>query len=201
MYCEKCGSPNTEGASFCSECGARLGEPSEKEAAFAAAKAKGAQENNDTESSSAWGGYAGGLSPEEEQLIGEKLEYYAPRFVQMRAMGSKISWNWCGMFIFPYWAIYRKMYKECVIYIVAINLLSWATGGIFFSLPIYIGAGMFANWLYFRSVSAHAVNVVSMPQVQKEAYIKKFGGVSSTNVKILMAIVILWSIVTAIIGL
>lgn len=205
MYCKKCGYPNAEGAAFCTECGAALEQPEhakQEDAAYAAQTANqgaGAAESETTHSGAeagdhaGWGGYAGGLSPDEERLIGEKLEYYAPRFAQMRT-GAKISWNWCSFFVFPAWAIYRKMYKECIIYVVAEELLSLALGSIYPGLFISILLGMFGNYLYLRSVSAHAVEMTSMPQVQKDAYAVKFGGVKSTNVWLLLLALLVWSL-------
>lgn len=208
MYCTQCGAPNPEGAAFCADCGAPLSaQNSAENDAAGTAKAEdkadaqsagqaaqgAADENRQAGPQAAQGANrAGGLSPEEIELIGPNAEYYAYKFSALRMGGGMISWNWCAALFFPYWAIYRKMYKEAIGFIVLSEALSWIMGGMYPGIVISILLGMFGNWFYLRSVSSHAVAVTAMPEGEKQAYIAKFGGVSSKNVWLLvLALVVL----------
>ena len=93
-----------------------------------------------------------------------------------------VSWNWCGCFFFPYWAIYRKMYKESIGYVVLVNLLTLLLGSSLPTLVLWVLGGMFSNWLYMRSVDNHMVTSAGMPEMEKRAYFARFGGVSGKNV-------------------
>lgn len=189
MYCQKCGTQNEEGTAFCTQCGAPLA-------------GEGGPQAHTEGRSEGWGGYAGGISPEEERLISEKVEYYAPRFSHLRTTGGQVSWNWCAFFVFPAWAIYRKMYKECVLYMVATELLSLALFEThLFDFVICVAVGMLGNWLYLRNVSGHAVAMASMPDLQREAYAAKFGGVSSKNVGLFILASFVWHTVLNFFGI
>ena len=47
----------------------------------------------------------------------EKADYYLPKVAKMAQTGKKISWNWMGFLVFPYWALYRRMIKPAIIYL------------------------------------------------------------------------------------
>ncbi|MDY4783510.1 zinc ribbon domain-containing protein [Pygmaiobacter massiliensis] len=184
MKCTKCGTENPQGSQFCQQCGARL------EDEFAAQNGAGASPS----------GQAAGLSEDEVAFIGVKQDYYQYSFFKMRTTNNKVSWNWCAFFVFPYWAVYRKMYKEAVIYIVGTWGLRILLNSVYPGFVIELLAGLFGNWLYMRHVDTHTIAASGMPQLEKEAYFAKFGGVSSANVWILLAIMVGASIIWGIIA-
>lgn len=171
MKCTKCGTENPQGSQFCQQCGARMQEE------FAAQN--GAPNSPPT-----------GLSEDEIAFIGTKQEYYEYVFFKMRTTNNKVSWNWCAFFVFPYWAIYRKMYKEAIGYIVGTWGLRILFNSVYPGLVIELLVALFGNWLYMRHVDSHTIAASSMPQIEKDAYFAKFGGVSRRNVWILLAIMI-----------
>lgn len=185
MKCPKCGAQNPDEAIYCQNCGAPLEENAQQSqpGGFSAAP-----EN---------GGVYGGLTADEAALIGVKQDFYADKFSKMRTTGNKCSWNWCAFLVFPCWAIYRKLYKESIIYLIAANAINMVLGDAYPGLVISLVAGLFGNWLYMRAISSHAVTAAGMPEMEKQAYIQKFGGVSTKNVWILIGVLVLISIVTS----
>lgn len=177
MKCTKCGTENSQGSQFCEQCGARLEEE------FAAGNGAGAPPS----------GQPAGLSQDEIDFIGVKQDYYQYSFFKLRTANNKVSWNWCAFFVFPYWAIYRKMYKEAIIYIVGSWGLRILLNSVYPSLVVSILAGLFGNWLYMRHVDSCLISASDMPQLEKEAYFAKFGGVSPKSVWLLIVIMLVSS--------
>ncbi|MEG0804225.1 MAG: zinc ribbon domain-containing protein [Pygmaiobacter sp.] len=167
MFCPHCGFQNEQTNLYCENCGALL---------------RHAEENT----APPMGEYCG-LSEDEKNFIGKNVEYYAAKFANLRG-GGKVSWNWCAFLVFPHWAIYRKMYKESILYLAASWVLGVLLHGFYPSLILCVLGGLFGNWLYLRVISDAIIEAEGMPSLEKNAYYDKFGGVSSRNVWILIAI-------------
>ncbi len=43
-------------------------------------------------------------------FVGQKSDYYLPRFRRMARSGKNTSWNWAAFLFGPLWLLYRKMY-------------------------------------------------------------------------------------------
>ncbi len=65
-------------------------------------------------------------------FVGQKAEYYLPRFRRMAKNGKHSSWNWAAFFFGPLWLLYRKMYAYGAIVII-LELLQAAVSEIAFS--------------------------------------------------------------------
>ncbi len=127
------------------------------------------------------------LSEDElKAFIGKNADYYIKRFKKFEKGGS-LSWNWYAFLFGVLWMFYRKMYLygfSALAVIFSINLFisilkidQVISTGI--SLWLWIGFGMFGNYLYYL----HVKNSIS--KIKKSTYhsdviltISKKGGVN-----------------------
>ncbi|WP_457622140.1 DUF2628 domain-containing protein [Persephonella sp.] len=95
----------------------------------------------------------------EEELrafIGKNSEYYIDKFKKFEE-GKSISWNWSAFLFGVLWMFYRKMYVYGLIalavifiinvFIAALGINQVISTGI--SLWLWIGFGMFGNYIYY----------------------------------------------------
>ena len=118
--CVYCGAENDDGAKFCSNCGAPLGQTMQF-----------TKVNNPFSSST-------GMNPEEK--IGEytvdDLSLYTrasapkllPKFKKIEG-GKKVGFNFWSFLFAPYWFFYRKLYKAGAVMIVLFALITLVTTG------------------------------------------------------------------------
>ncbi len=135
--CPHCGHANPSFAEFCAHCGKEI--PSEEwhsqdvppPPPFHAPY--GAPQNNYHE-------YApfhvqspfGGVSPDADidgetardvaAVVASNTQYYMPRFEKMSRNKSKVSMNWCALFLTEYWLFHRKQYIMGAL-VMAFNLM------------------------------------------------------------------------------
>lgn len=181
VYCTRCGFPNDNTNSFCCECGNRL---------------TTVQSNNTYSQSYSNHGYQGyqtyqniALDSTVTRLIGEKTEFYVPKFQEMKAQNKQTSWNWPAFLVSPWWLIYRKMYGYgagvlaimLVLNMINIPLISFITlGG-------YIAIGIFANYIYMQYLEKIAQQANAMNEPYKTQFIEKNAGVNTMAAAISVA--------------
>ncbi len=83
-------------------------------------------------------------------FVQKNADYYIAKWKIMAASGSKISWNWSAFFFTSLWFGYRKMFLYAFLYLL-LNVLSVVPlYGFFLWLALWVGVGMFGNYLYAK---------------------------------------------------
>ncbi|WP_457640580.1 DUF2628 domain-containing protein [Persephonella sp.] len=124
---------------------------------------------------------------EMEAFIGKKAEYYLNKFEKFEK-GNAVSWNWAAFFFGVLWMFYRKMYLYGLIaffLIMIINIFLEVAKinpviSIGISLWLWIGFGMFGNYIYYIFVKNN-ISKLKAQYPDKEKLIevlKKKGGVN-----------------------
>lgn len=174
ILCSKCGASNEAGSAFCTKCGNSL------------AKTEVVDHISNNES----------YTQEELSLFLEKNQsYYLEKFNLIEKTGDKKAWNWCSFLIGGYWMLYRKMYVQAIIYIIAnlilgcIPFIGWAL-----SLALCVGLGIFGNSLYLDHIKKTFTEIGCADSNMRSTLINKKGG---TN----LVLPILLAVVPVIIGI
>ena len=174
ILCSKCGASNEAGSAFCTKCGNSL------------AKTEVVDHISNNES----------YTQEELSLFLEKNQsYYLEKFNLIEKTGDKKAWNWCSFLIGGYWMLYRKMYVQAIIYIIAnlivgcIPFIGWAL-----SLALCVGLGIFGNSLYLDHIKKTFTEIGCADSNMRSTLINKKGG---TN----LVLPILLAVIPVIIGI
>ena len=174
ILCSKCGASNEAGSAFCTKCGNSL------------AKTEVVDHISNNEN----------YTQEELSLFLEKNQsYYLEKFNLIEKTGDKKAWNWCSFLIGGYWMLYRKMYVQAIIYIIAnlilgcIPFIGWAL-----SLALCVGLGIFGNSLYLDHIKKTFTEISYADSNMRSALISKKGG---TN----LVLPILLAVIPVIIGI
>ena len=170
----KCGASNEAGSAFCTKCGNSL------------AKTEVVDHISNNES----------YTQDELSLFLEKNQsYYLEKFNLIEKTGDKKAWNWCSFLIGGYWMLYRKMYVQAIIYIIAnlilgcIPFIGWAL-----SLALCVGLGIFGNSLYLDHIKKTFTEIGCADSNMRSTLINKKGG---TN----LVLPILLAVIPVIIGI
>lgn len=174
ILCSKCGASNEAGSAFCTKCGNSL------------AKTEVVDHISNNEN----------YTQEELSLFLEKNQsYYLEKFNLIEKTGDKKAWNWCSFLIGGYWMLYRKMYVQAIIYIIAnlilgcIPFIGWAL-----SLALCVGLGIFGNSLYLDHIKKTFTEIGCADSNMRSTLINKKGG---TN----LVLPILLAVIPVIIGI
>ena len=174
ILCSKCGASNEAGSAFCTKCGNSL------------AKTEVVDHISNNES----------YTQDELSLFLEKNQsYYLEKFNLIEKTGDKKAWNWCSFLIGGYWMLYRKMYVQAIIYIIAnlilgcIPFIGWAL-----SLALCVGLGIFGNLLYLDHIKKTFTEIGCADSNMRSTLINKKGG---TN----LVLPILLAVIPVIIGI
>lgn len=174
ILCSKCGASNEAGSAFCTKCGNSL------------AKTEVVDNISNNES----------YTQDELSLFLEKNQsYYLEKFNLIEKTGDKKAWNWCSFLIGGYWMLYRKMYVQAIIYIIAnlilgcIPFIGWAL-----SLALCVGLGIFGNSLYLDHIKKTFTEIGCADSNMRSTLINKKGG---TN----LVLPILLAVIPVIIGI
>ena len=174
ILCSKCGASNEAGSAFCTKCGNSL------------AKTEVVDHISNNES----------YTQDELSLFLEKNQsYYLEKFNLIEKTGDKKAWNWCSFLIGGYCMLYRKMYVQAIIYIIAnlilgcIPFIGWAL-----SLALCVGLGIFGNSLYLDHIKKTFTEIGCADSNMRSTLINKKGG---TN----LVLPILLAVIPVIIGI
>jgi len=128
-------------------------------------------------------------------FIGPNADYYIPKFQEMDAKNSIISWNWAAFFGQVFWMLYRKMYLYAVVILIAEFILS----SFLFGIPALVSAvlfGLFGNWLYKRKVEEELAAAAHLEPAARKAQLAERGGITWVPVIIAAALVLIGILVT-----
>ena len=174
ILCSKCGASNEAGSAFCTKCGNSL------------AKTEVVDHISNNES----------YTQDELSLFLEKNQsYYLEKFNLIEKTGDKKAWTWCSFLIGGSWMLYRKMYVQAIIYIIAnlilgcIPFIGWAL-----SLALCVGLGIFGNSLYLDHIKKTFTEIGCADSNMRSTLINKKGG---TN----LVLPILLAVIPVIIGI
>ncbi len=122
------------------------------------------------------------IQPETDlaELCERNKDYYGRVFAKFRR-GKALSWNWAACYFSCAWFVYRKMYFEAAI-IALITVLVRAVCvfipeiavflAVVYSLA-YILVPLFANYIYYKKISADYSEYEALARDEKEEFIKK----------------------------
>lgn len=178
ILCSKCGASNEAGSAFCTKCGNSL------------AKTEVVDHISNNES----------YTQDELSLFLEKNQsYYLEKFNLIEKTGDKKAWNWCSFLIGGYWMLYRKMYVQAIIYIIAnlilgcIPFIGWAL-----SLALCVGLGIFGNSLYLDHIKKTFTEIGCADSNMRSTLINKKGGTNLVLPILLAAIPVIIGIIASI---
>ena len=174
ILCSKCGASNEAGSAFCTKCGNSL------------AKTEVVDHISNNES----------YTQDELSLFLEKNQsYYLEKFNLIEKTGDKKAWNWCSFLIGGYWMLYRKMYVQAIIYIIANLILGCIPFiGWILTVILWVCAGIFANSLYLDHIKKTFTEIGCADSNMRSTLINKKGG---TN----LVLPILLAVIPVIIGI
>lgn len=216
MFCNKCGSPNPEDASFCSKCGAmlskaerpgpdrpnladRVGRQSESGVIDVPRVVVGLGANQPSSPSFDRDAYAAVIGP-------KNASYYLDRFERVHSGVSAGGWNWAGALLTFYWMLYRKSWGQAILYLVAssllVNIVSTAADGdsvwailllLLLLGALYLVPGFYANKWYFGRSTKRLKKAFSSgrDRAQALAWLESKGGTSSLVLWVISAISII----------
>ena len=132
-------------------------------------------------------------------FVGKNVDYYVLKWAKRDAAGKvNATWNGAAFFGGPIWLIYRKMYWQTAVYLLAGTLLSLGIGlvspglGSVMNYLVPIALGFAGNNLYYtkaqKEVSVLRAQYPSASEL--DAHLKQRGGTNPTGAWI-AAIVIL----------
>ncbi|MBX2867876.1 MAG: DUF2628 domain-containing protein [Acidiferrobacterales bacterium] len=121
-----------------------------------------------------------------KKFIGPNAAYYEkkfPLFNSVKHPKFRLSWHWPALFVFFYWALYRKLWAYAAINLAGIALLFAFTQ----PSPLWLVYSLVwpaaANFLYFIHVARHVRSVPEgISQYEKEDLLERKGGVSKAAV-------------------
>ncbi len=123
--CSQCGAEISSDAPFCSQCGARQNDVHYKEYSpfnefnisnTAGQRYEGSAQTIDGKSLS-----------DVAAVIRTNSEKFIPKFLK----NKKVSWNWSAFIFGPYYLLFRKMYKQGIIFLALNLIVNFAVSGLF----------------------------------------------------------------------
>jgi hypothetical protein len=127
-------------------------------------------------------------------FVQKNADYYLTKWKLMAGLNKKISWNWPAFLFGGFWLLYRKMYLYFFILLLVGSLSAIPVIGMFISLAIFIGLGLFGNYLYgkftYEKLTKLKITANGDKETLRQLAFQK-GGTSVTAVIIAGAIYIL----------
>lgn len=122
-------------------------------------------------------------------------EYYRTKFERFDSTGTKKSWNWVSFFFTWPWLLYRKMWLNFFLYILALPIALGVVGGglmmtlgvagmaVYYMLAIgisFIVVPMLSNWLYYSHARKKiaAIDTSGLQGTDRIAELTRKGGTS-----------------------
>ncbi len=136
-------------------------------------------------------------------FIGKNADYYLQKFEVFEKTGSALSWNWASFGFGIFWMVYRKMYLFAflaLLFMFFLNVLEVSLKfspalSFFLSLWLWVGFGLFGNYLYYIHVKKKVMEIsIQYPSEEEQKLIlQKEGGTSWVSVFLFILIFILFS--------
>jgi len=121
-----------------------------------------------------------------KRFVGPNADYYArkfPLFNSVRHPKFRLSWHWPSLFVFFFWALYRKLWLAAAINLAGIVLLFVFPQLSPFGLVYLLIWPAIANYIYFLHVSKHVKESPEhLSQHEKEERLARIGGTSKAAV-------------------
>jgi len=115
-------------------------------------------------------------------FVGPNASYYLKQFSGMGSLGNpkfKVSWHWPALLVFPFWALYRKLWLWAGAYYLGSMVIIMLSSSTFIMLAYSLAWPLVANYLYYRHVGS-VVRAVGQDYEgeQRSKVLKQRGGVS-----------------------
>lgn len=200
MFCPKCGSANEDSAKFCSGCGNVMPQ---------ADKYSPSKQTDSHVLHSKNEFYKAIIGPKNQ-------EYYLRQFARFDSNGkTDVSWHWPAFFVTFYWFLYRKMWRNAIIYFVLPYLLMIPLGivlaiigksadtiinisYVLYAIAIFLLPPLYANALYYKHClkKISEANTVSQDDQRQLGQLSAKGGTS----KVILIFVVIFAFI-ALIGI
>lgn len=117
-----------------------------------------------------------------KHFVGPNASYYLKQFSGMgslRAPKFRLTWHWPALLVFPFWALYRKLWLWAGAYYAGSFLVVMLGGSSILMLLFTVAWPLVANYLYYRHVASKLRAVdTSLEPVQRQQILSRQGGVS-----------------------
>lgn len=155
-FCTKCGTQYEAGTAFCGDCGASVAATATVQP-FLSSAAPQARPADD-------------LTTAETKFIGKNYDYYIRKWKIAGLEKSKLSWNWAAFLLALPWMAYRKMYRNCWIFLglYSVIILAETAFGVsdtlfgVISMGIAVTLGWQGNSLYKHHVQKKVKEITAM---------------------------------------
>lgn len=196
IYCSKCGKKNSIEDNFCTNCGNKL-KSMEDTFRDKANEVKENIKNSQTYREFTDRTYDESINvdfdnKEMVNFIQKNVEYYIPKFKDIKELRQSTSWNWAAFFFNTWWFLYRKMYGIGFTILIASFILTSIAPVVttMLNIGIAILSGLFGNILYFRHVQTQISSVNSLDENIRQRILLSRGGVNLIIPIILLIIVV-----------
>lgn len=210
MFCPNCGKEVSDGVKFCPSCGKEV-EAAKNEKKTESSNTQENQSNAVVENVNSFSDKVSVPDYQNDDFIcaflAEKnntdtFRFYKEAFSKYNVNGVEkfaLVWTWWGFFSGSLMLIYRRLYVEAVIWMVAFSILSGATAGVL-GLLMFIAGGIVPPYLIYKKFMRiiKKCNELNMAYEQKIQTLKEAGGVSSLILILIAGVFIIGAIVVVV---
>lgn len=194
IYCQKCGSKNSNNAKFCTNCGNKL-ITIEDSIKHTTENIKDVIKNNETYKSFTDTSYDENYRADFDNrdminFIQKNAKYYILKFKEMQESYKTTSWNWPAFFFSSWWFLYRKMYAIGFGIIIASSIIATIIPqvSLIVGIATSIISGLYGNTIYLKHIQKQLDSLGNVEEDLKERLILSKGGVNIV-IPIILAII------------
>lgn len=210
MFCPNCGKEVSDGVKFCPSCGKEV-EAAKNEKKTESSNTQENQSNAVVENVNSFSDKVSVPDYQNDDFIcaflaeennTDTFRFYKNAFSKYNVNGVEkfaLVWTWWGFFFSSLMLIYRRLYVEAVIWIVASSILAGSTAGVL-GLLVLVAGGVLPPYLIYKKFMRiiRRCNELNMGYEQKIQTLKEAGGLSSLIVIIIAGVFIIGAIVVVI---
>lgn len=127
--------------------------------------------------------------------IGPNSEYYLARWNEMRAKGSRVSWNWAACLANLYWFAWRRMWVPLTLLVIAFVLVglvgavvpALGQATLLVSIGFTFVTGAYGNEIYRRHCERLVAGTAGLEGKEALAGLRRRGGTSATALVVTIA--------------
>ena len=131
--------------------------------------------------------------------VGTNSDYYLARWSEIRAKGSRVSWNWAACLANLYWLAWRKMWAPLTLLVVAFVLVgivgallpALAQATLLISIGFTFVTGAYGNEIYRRHCERLVAGTAGLEGEEALAGLRRRGGTSAAALAVTIAATLL----------